>query len=528
MPYREKDSLKILDNRWFTLRIALLAAAFLVLNTAAGNLYFIIKGSIYPTVHTVIELASIIAAMSVSVMSWYEHRYRGDLRSLVLSAVFCMVGLMDMAHTLAYLGMPDFIGANSVNKASTYWILARIIQSVGILIAVCAGERTYRGRGAGLVLMASAAAVAVAAYYTAVWINWLPPMYDAVQKVQTPLKIGLEYMVMAVMAVAAAVILMKGKKSRSDFLLAAALTAGVMSELAFTFYANAYDVYNLLGHAYKIVSFSFILIALVDQGLAVVYQANRDLEAKSEELAQMNRQLTIADGLKNDFLANTNHELRTPLSAVVAFTELLLDEENTGRLNEVQRDYLKEVNDSSRELMGKINSLLELSGILGGKIVLHKERILLAEVVGSTVLAHEDSFRKKCVRLEAIYGGEAEIYADREKISHILANLLDNALKFTDSGGLVKVTAGIEPVRRKAFVSVSDTGVGIEPGHCDSVFEMFYQADGTSTRKYGGTGIGLTLAAKLAEMNGGAIELESEYGKGSKFTVVLPLYKEVQ
>jgi len=523
----EKNSLRI-DNRWFNLRIALLAAAFLILNAVAGNLYLIIKGSIYPTVHTIIELTSIIAAMSVSVMSWYEHRYRGDLRSLVLSAVFCMVGLLDMAHALAYLGMPDFIGANSVNKASTYWILARITQSLGMLIAVCAWARPYRGRGAGLVLLSSATAAAVAAYYTAVWIKWLPPMYDAVQKVQTPLKIGLEYMVMAVMAVTAAIILKKTRKSRSDFLLAAALIAGIMSELAFTFYSNAYDVYNLLGHAYKIISFTFILKALVDEGLAMVYQSNRELEIKSEELARMNSQLSIADGLKNDFLANTNHELRTPLSAVVAFTELLLDEENTGRLNEVQRDYLKEVNDSSRELMGKINSLLELSGILGGKMVLRKERLTLDEVVGATVLAHEDSFRKKCVGLEAKYAGEAQIFADREKIASILANLLDNALKFTDPGGSVKVVTGLDIVRHKAFFSVSDTGVGIEPEHFKAVFEIFYQADGTSTRRYGGTGIGLALAAKLAEMNGGAIELESQYGKGSKLTVILPLYEEVQ
>ncbi|MCL4439802.1 MAG: ATP-binding protein [Firmicutes bacterium] len=525
---RDQTSIKMLDNRWFTLRIAVLAAAFLVFNAAAGNLYFIIKGSIYPTVHNIIEFASIIAAMSVSVMSWYEHRNRGDLRSLILSAVFCMVGLLDMAHSLAYLGMPDFIGANSVNKASTYWIIARIVQSVGILIAVCAGVRPYRGRGTGLVLLASAGAAAAAVYYTAVWINWLPPMYDTALKVQTPLKIALEYMVMAVMSAAAVIILKKGQKNRSDFLLAAALIAGVMSEMAFTSYSNAYDVYNLLGHAYKIVSFSFILKALVDEGLAVVYQANRELAVKSEELAEMNRQLTIADGLKNDFLANTNHELRTPLSAVVAFTELLLDEVNTGRLNDLQRDYLKEINDSSRELMGRIKGLLELSGILGGKIVLHKENILLAEAVAATVSAHEESFREKGVRLEAIYGGKAEIYVDREKIARILANLLDNALKFTDSGGSVTVTAGIEPVRQKAFISVCDTGVGIEPRHCDSVFEMFYQADGTSTRKYGGTGIGLTLAVRLAEMNGGTIELESECGKGSKFTLVLPLFKEVQ
>jgi signal transduction histidine kinase len=516
-----------MENRLFALRIVILAVVFLVLNTIAGSMYFVFKGSIYPTVHTIIEFASVIVAMSVSILSWYGHRYRRELKTLVLAAVFGLVGIFDMAHSLSYLGMPDFIGPNSVNKASTYWIMARIIQSAGILAAVWAGDRPFRGKRPGLLLFVLNTGALAAVYGTSAFINWLPPMYDFVNKVQTPLKIGLEYAVMALMAAAAAIILKKGQKNKSDFLLASALIAGVMSELAFTFYTSAYDVFNLLGHVYKVISFSFILKALVDDGLAVVYQANIELEAKSKELAQMNRQLRLADSLKNDFLSNTNHELRTPLSAIVAFTELMLDEESTGKLNEVQKDYLKEINDSSRELMGKIKGLLELTGILGGKIVLHKESMELSEVVSAVVSNFEGAFREKGIKFSANYRGRAEIYADRVKVAQILTNLLDNALKFTDLGGTVVIETGVDATRKKAMVSVSDTGIGIEPAHCKAVFDMFYQADGTTTRKYGGTGIGLTLAARLAEMNGGVIEMESEYGKGSKFTVVLPLYEEV-
>lgn len=516
----------VVGNRIFIVRIALLTGIFVVLNTVAENMYYIVSGNMYPTVHAVMEFAGIIVAMSVSVMSWYEHRYRGDLKTLLLSAVFCIAGFLDMAHTLSYLGMPDFISANSVNKASYYWIMARLTQSFGILAAVLAGNRPYQGKRASFLLYAFLSISLAAVYFTAVYVDRLPPMYDTLNKAQTTLKIGLEYVVIIALAAAAAAILRRRQKNKSDFLLASALIAGIMSELAFTFYSNAYDVFNLLGHVYKIISFSFILKALLDEGLAVVYQSNLELMSYSEELAQVNRQLSIADGLKNDFLSNTNHELKTPLSAIVAFTELILDEENTGRLNEIQRDYLKEINDSSRELMGKINGLLELSGILGGKTVLHKENILLSEVVSAAFSAHEAAFREKGVQLSVKYEGQAEIYADRDKIIHILANLLDNALKFTDPGGAVLVAAGVDEQSQKAIISVIDTGIGIEPDHRESVFNMFYQADATTTRKYGGTGIGLTLAAKLAEMNGGAIEMKSEYGKGSEFKVMLPIYKE--
>ncbi|MFZ5644503.1 MAG: MASE3 domain-containing protein [Bacillota bacterium] len=514
---------KAVENRWFAVRIAVIAVIFIILNAVAGNFYFIVNANIYPTVHSTLEFISIIIAMSVSLMSWYEFRYRGEAGALVLSAVFCAVGILDLAHTLSYFGMPDFISPNSVNKASTFWIMARLFQSVGILAAFYAGQRLLKGKKAGIILVFTAGATAVFVYYTAILIEWFPPMYDMVNRAQTPLKIDLEYIVMALLGFGVALIFKKKEKKKSDLYLSSALLVGIMSELAFTFYANAYDAYNLLGHVYKIISFSFILKALVDEGLAEIYQANHELAKKSDELAEMNRELRKADKIKNDFLANTNHELRTPLSAIVAFTELLLDEENTGRLNDIQKDYLKEINDSGRDLMKKIKGLLELSGTLGGKIVIHQERVNVREIVTDAVSELEKAFSEKGVKIDWTPGKSIYIFADREKLIRILLNLLDNALKFTGPGGLVSITAAADTVNRKVRISVNDNGVGIDPNYIDSVFNMFYQVDGTSTRKYGGTGIGLTLSMKFAEMHGGKIEVESECGKGSRFTVVLPL-----
>ncbi|MHB8916508.1 MAG: sensor histidine kinase [Desulfocucumaceae bacterium] len=514
--------LKKVDNSWFLSRIVFLAVVFLGLNLVAGRFYFIVSGAIYPTAHIIMEFASIIVAMSVSLMSWYDYRFKGEARSLILSAAFCLVGLIDFAHSLSYFGMPDFITPNSVNKASTYWVLARIIQAAGILAAVLAGPKLLRVR-TGLVLPISIAASALVVYMTAVHPDLLPPMYDLQHAAQTPLKIYIEYAVMAAMLAAALLILKKRQKDSGDFYLGAALLAGIMGELAFTFYSNAYDAYNLLGHLYKIVSFSFILKALLEEALAAIYRSNLELERKGRELAEANSQLRMADKLKNDFLANTNHELRSPLSAIVAFTELLLDQENTGKLNHLQKDYLKEINESSQVLQFKINGLLYLSGVLGGKVVLHLEEVSLREIAEEVVSTYQSAFRQKGVALRVFSIGDGTVHGDREKISRILVNLLENGLKFTDPGGSVEVEVGTGPGSGESFFSVRDSGIGINRSQHESIYNLFYQVDGTSTRKYGGTGIGLTLAAKLVAMHGGRIELESQCGIGSKFTVILPV-----
>lgn len=523
MPSVNHPGINKLANGWFISRMLLVAALFLALNALVGVFYFIVPGNIYPTVHMILEFTGVIVAMSVSLMSWYDYKYQGEAGVLILSVVFVMVGMMDFAHSLSYFGMPDFFGANSVNKASTFWILARIIQATGILAAVAAGQRRYSGKKSAFMPLMAIIVTLLSIYLTVICEGMLPPMYDPVLGVQTSLKVYLEYAVMAVMAAATLLILQKADKNKGDFDLAAALLAGIMSEMAFTLYSNAYDAYNLLGHLYKVLSFVFILRALVEEALEGIYRANHELVRKGEELAEANRQLRAADRLKDEFLANTNHELKTPLSAIIAFSELMADEENAGQLNELQRDYLKEIRDSAQALLDRINGLLCLTGIMGGKVVLCQEKMSLKEMVSEVVARNRPAFVNKGINLDVTFADGEWIVGDKEKLSMVLNNLLTNALKFTDPGGTVAVCAGVDREAGSSFFSISDTGIGIEPGQTGSIYKMFYQVDGASTRRQGGTGIGLTLAARLVEMHHGRIELESEYGKGSKFTVILPL-----
>lgn len=507
----------------FFAKIGVWLLFFLILNFLAGEYYIVIQGDVYPGVHLVMEFASIIVAISASLMSWYDYKYKRELRMLILSLTFCVVALVDFTHAVSYMGMPDFVTPNSVNKASTYWIIARFVQGAGLFAAIFSGNRVKTFRRSALILALFALGSLVLIVSVAIYLPFLPAMYDSAAGSQTVVKIYLEYLVMAMLGLSAVRLLLKKKLERQDFYLCLALVIGILSEMAFTLYSHAYDTYNLLGHIYKVLSFAFIFKALSDEAVGMLYKTNSILEKQREILAETNRQLQEADRLKDEFLANTNHELRTPLTAIVAFTELLMDE-NTGKLNDLQKDYLNEINDSGKELLGRINGFLDLSKIAAGKTVLNKENFEADELIEDVSRRMRPLFNNKGLTLDVSRSSDRlRVWADREKAGQILTNILSNALKFTAPGGSVAVEAGPDDTGREVFISVRDSGIGIDPGDQEKIFQPFQQVDGTSVRRYGGTGIGLTLAKKLVELHGGSIRVFSERYKGSVFTFTLPV-----
>lgn len=495
---------------------------FLLLYFFAGKFYIVIPGDVYPGVHLVMEFAIIIAATCASLMSWYDYKYKFELRTIILCLTFCVVAIIQFAHAVSYRGMPDFITPNTVNKASTFWIISNLLMSAGLLIAVFSGDRVKKIRMNAvlfLVILGSLLLVVAVAYF----LPHLPSMYDATAGSQTVLKIGLEYLIIAMLALSALKLMQKSQMDKQDYCLSMSLVIGIFSEVAFTLYTNAYDTYNLLGHIFKVISYAFIFKVMLDDAVGMLYETNRTLEIQRGMLAETNLQLQEKDRLKDEFLANTNHELRTPLSAVIAFTELLIDE-STGELNDLQKDYLNEINDSGRELLDRINGFLDLSKIAAGKILLYKEFFGVDELIDPVIRRVRPLYNNKGVALEVApsAGNCLQILADREKSGQILTNLLSNALKFTPPDGNVVVSAFLDESGRYVSVSVKDTGIGIDSRDQQKIFEPFQQVDGTPARRYGGTGIGLALAKKLVELHGGTIKVSSKRQHGSTFIFTLP------
>jgi PAS domain S-box-containing protein len=232
--------------------------------------------------------------------------------------------------------------------------------------------------------------------------------------------------------------------------------------------------------------------------------------------------LQEANRLKSEFLANMSHELRTPLNGILGFTELLLDQ-RPGNLNDKQREYLGDVHECGQHLLQLINDVLDLSKVEAGRMEVFPETFAPRSVIASVCTVVGTIARKKRISLHPPAGDDVPMVTlDLQKFRQILFNLVSNALKFTNEGGHVFVELERRPGERMAL-TVRDTGIGIASGNLGRLFEAFRQLDGGLTRRYEGTGLGLTLTRKLVELQGGSIEVRSEEGVGSEFCVHLPL-----
>jgi signal transduction histidine kinase len=239
----------------------------------------------------------------------------------------------------------------------------------------------------------------------------------------------------------------------------------------------------------------------------------QDLEART-------REREIASRHKSEFLANMSHELRTPLNAIIGFSEVLLDPALTVTEEERQQ-FLTDILNGGKHLLGLINEVLDLAKIEAGKMELHKEPMSLQEITQKALSTIRPLAAAKSITLEVEFSsGFPPICADTARLRQVLVNLLGNAVKFTPPQGRVWLKADRTPT--DARVEVGDTGSGIAAHDHERIFLEFQQA-GSSARKPEGTGLGLTLAKRFVEMHGGRLWVESEIGQGSRFFFTLPL-----
>jgi len=250
-----------------------------------------------------------------------------------------------------------------------------------------------------------------------------------------------------------------------------------------------------------------------------------ELACQNKALERATQAAEAANRAKSEFLANMSHEIRTPMNAILGFCELL---ENLVR-EPLQRSYLQSIAASGRTLLALINDILDLSKIEAGKFQLHYEAVdgrqLLTEV--------EQIFSQKAAQKNLSLGVEVSqdvptcISFDEVRLRQILFNVVGNALKFTDRGGIeismrCRPEETLSPGEICLEIAVEDTGIGIAPEQQDDIFDAFRQSEGQSNRKYGGTGLGLAITKRLTEILGGYIELQSELGRGSRFTFIFP------
>jgi len=245
------------------------------------------------------------------------------------------------------------------------------------------------------------------------------------------------------------------------------------------------------------------------------------VQERTAELSLANAELSRAARLKDEFLAAMSHELRTPLNAVLGMSEAL-QEQVYGPLNEEQREAVNRIEDSGRHLLSLINDILDLSRIEAGKMELQITPVDV-DVIGQVSRHFIDrEAHGKRIKVSVNVEPGIKLKADERRLKQILVNLLSNAVKFTPEGGQVGLDITNNPENDAVDFTVWDTGIGIAAEDAQRLFKPFVQLDSRLSRRYEGTGLGLTLVYRMVEMHQGGVRLESEVGRGSRFTVSLP------
>ncbi|MEQ8168216.1 MAG: GAF domain-containing sensor histidine kinase [Candidatus Eremiobacterota bacterium] len=265
-----------------------------------------------------------------------------------------------------------------------------------------------------------------------------------------------------------------------------------------------------------------LLTALSNQSAVAIDNAQlyENLQRTLVELQESHRQLQDANALKDEFLANISHELRTPLTSILGFSETIV----SGRLGEVNDKYQRcsrYILENGKHMLRLVDDLLDISLVQTNRIVLNREEVMLTEVIEECLdsLSNEKE-RKKITITADIPPGINPAYADPQRLRRIIRNLVDNAIKFNVYDGRVELR--VEEKERYFEISVADSGIGISEENFDIIFEKFRQIDGSTTREYGGTGLGLALVKELITLHGGQVWVQSRVNEGTIFTFTLP------
>ncbi|WP_367320455.1 HAMP domain-containing protein [Streptomyces sp. HUAS ZL42] len=291
--------------------------------------------------------------------------------------------------------------------------------------------------------------------------------------------------------------------------------------------------------------------AELEEKAELLAQQNRDIEVKNTEIEEARQvleeraeQLAVSMRYKSEFLANMSHELRTPLNSLLILAKLLADNAE-GNLSPKQVEFAETIHGAGSDLLQLINDILDLSKVEAGKMDVSPTRIALVQLVDYVEATFRPLTAEKGLDLSVRVSPElpATLHTDEQRLLQVLRNLLSNAVKFTDSGSvelvirpsgadvpvaireqLLEAGSLTDPDAPLIAFSVTDTGIGIAASKMRVIFEAFKQADGTTSRKYGGTGLGLSISREIAQLLGGEIHAQSEPGRGSTFTLYLPLH----
>ncbi|MEE9509068.1 MAG: MASE3 domain-containing protein, partial [Candidatus Bathyarchaeia archaeon] len=469
--------------------------------------------------HSLVEIFSIVIGVGIFVVLWTARRMIKNNYLRFIGIAYLFISSIDLVHTLGYKGMGVFQGSGG-NLSTSLWIGARSIQAISLLIAPLMIRRKMN-----ITSLFVGFSVVISLLMGSIFIwDVFPTCYiDGVGL--TPFKVYSEYVISLILLGSLGLLIRyRNRFSSSVFrLLAASIILTIGSELAFTFYVSVFGLFNTFGHYFKMIAFYLVYKAIIHTGIVNPYDLIfRDLSNRTEELYHANVRLKELGSIKNSFISSMSHELRTPLNSIIGFTGIML-QGMAGELTEEQRKQLTIVKKSGDHLLVLISDLIDVSRIEANQIKLDIKEFNFSDMMWELLDSFKVATDKKGLKLVLKMPETLMVESDERRMKQIIMNFVSNAVKFTDEGA---IEIHVVEADEKVEVSVKDTGMGLKDEDMDMLFKQFsrIRVEGRTTVE--GTGLGLYISKKMSDLLSGKIKVESEYGVGSKFTVIIPLRYE--
>lgn len=465
--------------------------------------------------HTLAEFFAIVVALVMFALAWYTSPLTRNHFLIFLACGYFWIGALDLAHTLAYRGL-ELFPYSGTNASSQLWIVTRYHEAALLLLAPLLASRGINKR----MLFVANGAVAV---LLASWVfsGAFPDTFVEGSGL-TPFKIVSEYVIIAVLIAAIFALLRWHRPTNPSetTLLVTGISLTIATELAFTVYADPFDVANKVGHILKLLSFWVIFQAIVASNLRKPYvdlQNALVLAHRNAEAAER------ANRAKSDFLSMMSHDLRTPLNAVIGFSDMMRSETFGPLGHPKYREYSEAIQKSGTHLLSLINDILDLSKIESGHYNLQDEVIDVGTLLRDIPVGVSAEIPMGSHPIElAIPLAAPHLRGERRALLQILANLVGNAAKFSPVGTPIRI--GWQPHKDGSWaLSVADQGCGIPADKLTLVTEPFVQGDPHHSRTHGGIGLGLHIVRLLTELHGGRLMLDSAVGVGTTVSVLFPV-----
>jgi signal transduction histidine kinase len=466
----------------------------------------------YLLFHSLAEIFSIVIACGIFMIAWNARRFLDNNYLLFIGIAYLFVGGIDLIHTLAYKGMGVFQGYGT-NPATQLWIAARYMESLSLLFAPFLLSKKLKVH-----LLFAVYALATTLLLFSIFQWKIFPVCFVEGSGLTPFKKVSEYIISVILLASVFSLLRHREQFDRKVLIwvlcSIMLTIG--SELAFTFYINAYGFSNLVGHFFKIMSFYLIYRALIETGLARPYNLLfRSLKQREEALQQRTLQLETANSELDAFSYSVSHDLRAPLRTIDGFSLALL-EDYAERLDETGKDYLQRIRSGSQNMGQLIDDLLNLSRISRRQI--QRKHLDLSALVRDIATKLKQQAPQRQVEITISEGIRVE--ADPGLLRVGMENLLNNAWKFTGKRDAAKIKFGVDQRDGMPVYFIRDNGVGFDMAYVDKLFGAFQRLHGRA--EFPGTGIGLATVRRIIHRHGGRIWAEGEIHKGATFYFTLP------